>query len=88
MRGTRITDDPIQDPDVLGEAATGGLEAGGHPDFLVNRALRKDLPVAEIAVAARNVMEDHHPVSRLERPDALPNRGDRAGSLMPEDARD
>jgi hypothetical protein len=61
-----IANDPIHRAHILGEASARGLKACGDSGWLVDRALGEGLLAAVEAVAARNVMEDHHPLANRE----------------------
>src|SRR2546423_1319044 len=85
MRGNlyhSLADDPIHCADVLRKSPARRLEPSSRPDLLIDRTLRVSLRTAVIALSARNVMEDHHPVSRAELLNALSDLRDRAGHLM------
>jgi hypothetical protein len=82
-----LTDDPIHHPNILGKAATGGLEASRAAHFLVGLALGKSLVTAVEAFATWNVMEDDHSVSRLELADFHAHSGHYTGCFMSENAR-
>ena len=67
MRTTPFrANDPVHHPNVLGKSAAAGLIPGGCADFLVGRTLGENLVPAVIAIAAGDVMEDHHPVADSE----------------------
>jgi hypothetical protein len=78
-------DDPIHHANILGEAPATGFVACRRPNFLVGRTLGKHLVPAVIAVAARDVMEDHHPVANPEAGNAVANRSNNAGGLVAKD---
>ena len=71
---------------VLGEASTRGLEAGGAADAFIRGTLGEGLFSAVVAVPAGNVMEDHHAVVDREVLNAFANGGQGPGGLMAEDA--
>ncbi len=66
MRTVPRLDNPVHHPDVLGESAAGGLEAGRAADFLVGLALGKHFMPAVVTLAARDVMEHDHAIARPE----------------------
>src|SRR5689334_12176267 len=74
--------DPVHHPDVLREAAAGGLKAGRDPNFLVCRALRIYLTLAIEALSARDVMKGDHTIAALEFGYAATHRGNHAGGFM------
>ncbi len=82
-----VGDNPVHHPNVLRKAAAGGLKAGRGAHFLVDRALRKGLLAAVVALSAGNVMVDHHPLANLKTGNALAHPHNGSRHLMAEDAR-
>ena len=78
---------PIHHAHVLGKPPAGRLEACGTTDLSISWTLSKRLVAAVVALTARDVMEDHHPVAGLEILDALAHSSYQTGGLMAEDAR-
>src|SRR5262249_3185092 len=78
--------DPIHHADILGESTAARLVSGGHADLLVSRALREDFALAVVAVAAGDVVEDHHALADLKTSHAVAHRGDLTCNLVSEDA--
>ena len=82
-----VVDDEIHHANVLGEAAAGRLEAGRGAGLLIERALRRSVLAAVVALAAGNMMEAHDAVADSEFGDACADLGDHSGHFMTEDAR-
>src|SRR5271165_6913535 len=82
-----LANDPFHHPNVLGETAAAGFVAGGRAHLLIGGTLGEHLVSAVIAVAARNVMENHHPVPNVKFRNIVPEGSYHPGSFMAEDAR-
>ena len=61
-----VLDDPVHNPYILRETAAGRLKSGSDPDFLVDRTLRVEFPLAVEAVPARNVVKHDYAVTRCK----------------------
>src|SRR5579859_3615329 len=80
-------DDPIHDANIFSKAATTGLVAGSHADFLIYRTLGEDLAVAIKAIAAGDVMKDHQSLTKRITVPPFAHGDNHARCLVSEDAR-
>ncbi len=79
-------DDPIHNPDIFGEAATGRFEARSAADFFVRLALGECLMFAVVTMAAWDVVECHDSVAGLESDNVGACEFDDSGGFVSEDA--
>ena len=79
--------DPVHHPDIFGKAASAGAEAAGHPHLLVSRALREKFLLAIETLAAGNVMESQHAVTRTPLANPVAHRLNRSGNFVSENLR-
>src|SRR5579863_9831300 len=82
-----LADNPIHNADIFREASAGRFKSRGAPYPLIGEALGECLVTAVVALAAGDVMEDHHTVTWLEAAHVGADGGDYAGSFMAEDPR-